>query len=385
MPPNTLFIVNANRMKSQTKMFSLYLLAFMTFKMRNCTSIFLIFVLVFLSSCASTVKITSVVEKNKEGDFLLKWEVSPDQEGHIDIYSAMSDSALSNFVPVKTSQITDQFAIFSPTGAGIREYFFLKTGNATSGIIANRIIEMNNIKNFRDIGGYFTINNEQIRWGRIYRSGDLSSANIFDKERIKRLGIKTVVDFRSRENAQLYPNKLGNDIRIISLPMSMGMDTVNQKIEKGNFSRSDAIKYIQDMYVGIVEDYKQEFAELFDILIDESNYPILLSGALGKDRVGLASYFILYSLGVPDYTLEEEYMLSNNTIDITKVVENAEGYPEYIQEALTAVLTVNQAYLNYTLDHLREKYGSIDNFLQKELRVTNGKKNILRKILLYNP
>lgn len=385
MPPNTLFIVNANRMKSQTKMFSLYLLAFMTFKMRNCTSIFLIFVLVFLSSCASTVKITSVVEKNKEGDFLLKWEVSPDQEGHIDIYSAMSDSALSNFVPVKTSQITDQFAIFSPTGAGIREYFFLKTGNATSGIIANRIIEMNNIKNFRDIGGYFTINNEQIRWGRIYRSGDLSSANIFDKERIKRLGIKTVVDFRSRENAQLYPNKLGNDIRIISLPMSMGMDTVNQKIEKGNFSRSDAIKYIQDMYVGIVEDYKQEFAELFDILIDESNYPILLSGALGKDRVGLASYFILYSLGVPDYTLEEEYMLSNNTIDITKVVENAEGYPEYIQEALTAVLTVNQAYLNYTLDHLREKYGSIDNYLQKELRVTNGKKNILRKILLYNP
>ena len=385
MPPNTLFIVNANRMKSQTKMFSLYLLAFMTFKMRNCTSIFLIFVLVFLSSCASTVKITSVVEKNKEGDFLLKWEVSPDQEGHIDIYSAMSDSALSNFVPVKTSQITDQFAIFSPTGAGIREYFFLKTGNATSGIIANRIIEMNNIKNFRDIGGYFTINNEQIRWGRIYRSGDLSSANIFDKERIKRLGIKTVVDFRSRENAQLYPNKLGNDIRIISLPMSMGMDTVNQKIEKGNFSRSDAIKYIQDMYVGIVEDYKQEFAELFDILIDESNYPILLSGALGKDRVGLASYFILYSLGVPDYTLEEEYMLSNNTIDITKVVENAEGYTEYIQEALTAVLTVNQAYLNYTLDHLREKYGSIDNYLQKELRVTNGKKNILRKILLYNP
>jgi protein-tyrosine phosphatase len=366
-------------------MFSLYLLVFITYKMRNCTKIYLIFIIFFLSSCASTVKITSVVEKNKEGDFLLKWEVSPDQEGQIDIYSAMSDSALSNFVPVKTSQITDQFAIFNPTGAGIREYFFLKTGNTTSGIIANRIIEMDNIKNFRDIGGYFTINNEQIRWGRIYRSGDLSSANIFDKERIKRLGIKTVVDFRSRENAQLHPNRLGNDIRIISLPMSMGMDTVNQKIEKGNFSRSDAIKYIQDMYVGIVEDYKQEFAELFDILIDESNYPILLSGALGKDRVGLASYFILYSLGVPDYTLEEEYMLSNNTIDITKVVENAEGYPEYIQEALTAVLTVNQAYLNYTLDHLREKYGSIDNYLQKELRVTNGKKNILRKILLYNP
>ena len=382
---NSLFIVNANTIESQTKMFSLYLLAFITCKMRNCTYINLIFGLLFLSSCASTVKITSVVEKNKEGNFLLKWEVSPDQEGQIEIYSAPSDSSISKFAPIKSSQINDQFALFNPAGAGIQEYFMLKTGNATSGIIANRLIEMDNIKNFRDIGGYFNANNEQIRWGRIFRSGDLSNASRRDKERIHALGIKTVIDFRSKENARLHPYSLGKDITLISMPMSMGMDTVNQKIEQGKFSRSDAVKYIQDMYVGIVEDYKEEFAELFDILIDRNNYPILLSGALGKDRVGLATYFILYTMGVPDYVLEEDYMLSNNTIDITKVVENAEGYPEYIQEALTAVLTVNPAYLNYTLDHIRQKYGSLDNYLQKELRITSGKKNLLRKILLYNP
>ena len=133
--------------------------------MRNCTYINLIFGLLFLSSCASTVKITSVVEKNKEGDFLLKWEVSPDQEGQIEIYSAPSDSSISKFAPIKSSQINDQFALFNPAGAGIQEYFMLKTGNATSGIIANRLIEMDNIKNFRDIGGYFNANNEQIRWG----------------------------------------------------------------------------------------------------------------------------------------------------------------------------------------------------------------------------
>lgn len=326
-----------------------------------------------------------MVEKNKDGNFLLKWEVSPDQEGKIDIYSSLSDSSLAGFTPVKSSLIEDQFALFNPVGSGIREYFFLKAGNVTSGIIANRIIEMDNIKNFRDIGGYFNINNEQIRWGRIYRSGDLSSASIFDKERIKRLGIKTVVDFRSKENRKIHPNTLGSGIRTISIPMSMGVDTVNQKIEEGKFSRSDAIKYIQDMYVGIIEDYKPEFAEIFDTLTDPQNYPILLSGALGKDRVGLTSYFILYAMGVPDYVLEEDYLLSNNTVDITKVVENASGYPEYIQEALTAVLTVNRAYLTYTLDHIRQKYGSIDNYLQKELRVSAGKKNLMKKYLMYNP
>ena len=38
-----------------------------------------------LMGCMSTIKIASVVEKNNDGDFLLKWEVSPDVEGEIDI------------------------------------------------------------------------------------------------------------------------------------------------------------------------------------------------------------------------------------------------------------------------------------------------------------
>lgn len=338
-----------------------------------------------LSACMSTIKITSVVEKNNDGDFLLKWEVSPDQEGNIDIYSSMSDSSLTNFVPVKSSQIEEQFALFSPTGSGVREYFILKTGNITSGIVANRIIEMDRIKNFRDIGGYYNVNNEQVRWGRIYRSGDLSSANHFDKERIRRLGIKTIIDFRSKENVLLFPNTLGRGFRIVNLPMSLDIESMDKMIEESNFTRSDAIKHIQDIYIDLVEDYKIEYAELFDILTDENAYPILLSGALGKDRVGLASFFILYALGIPEYVIEEDYLLSNKTVDITKVVENAAGYPEYIQEALTAVLTVNRAYLQNTIEYVRGKYGSIDNYMEKELRVSPGKKTLLKKYLIYHP
>jgi hypothetical protein len=53
----------------------------------------------------STVKITSVVEKDREGDFLLKWEVSPDQEGDIDIYSSLTDSSLTNFTPLTSKRL----------------------------------------------------------------------------------------------------------------------------------------------------------------------------------------------------------------------------------------------------------------------------------------
>ena len=95
----------------------------------------LFFILVYaLSSCVSTIKIASVVEKNSDGDFLLKWEVSPDVEGKIDIYSAMTDTSVRNFSPVRTKLVEDQFALLNPTGSGLREFFILKTSGVSSGI-----------------------------------------------------------------------------------------------------------------------------------------------------------------------------------------------------------------------------------------------------------
>ena len=88
-----------------------------------------------------------MVEKNQEGDFLLKWEVSPDVEGNIDIYSSLTDSSLSSFTPVATSRITDQVLKLNPTGSGLREFFILRTAGVQSGVVANRVIDMNNIKN----------------------------------------------------------------------------------------------------------------------------------------------------------------------------------------------------------------------------------------------
>src|SRR5690554_706452 len=109
----------------------------------------LLLLMVTGSSCMSTVKITSVVEKDPEGDFLLKWEVTPDQEGNIDIYSSLTDSSLTSFTPVTTRKITDQVMKLNPTGSGLREYFILRTGGVYSGVVANRTIDMNRIKNFR--------------------------------------------------------------------------------------------------------------------------------------------------------------------------------------------------------------------------------------------
>lgn len=367
-------------------MFWLYLFATLTMNaLKQIHIIIGVLLLMILNACASAVKITSVVEKNKEGDFLLKWEVSPDQEGNIDIYSSLSDNSLDDFTPVTSTRITDQVMLVNPTGSGLREYFILRTAGAFSGIVANRIIDMNSIKNFRDIGGYFTHDNRQIKWGQIYRSGDLSSATLYDQERIRRLNIKTVIDFRSERTARNYPVLLHQSIRKISLPLTpMDGEKLDELTNSQNFDRSAAIRYVQESYVDIVEKHKPEFAEMFDILTNESNYPVVITGSLGKDGVGIATYLILYALGVSENTLEQDYMLSNKNIDPTKAMIDARNLPEPMQEAVTAMLSVNRAYLNYAIEHINQIYGSVDNYLEKELRVTSGKKMLLRKYLLYS-
>ena len=348
-------------------------------------SILLLLLLMFgANACMSTVKITSVVEKDREGDFLLKWEVSPDQEGNIDIYSSLTDSTLTSFTPVTSTKITDQVMRVNPTGSGLREYFILRTAGVYSGVVANRVIDMDNIKNFRDIGGYFTTDNRQMKWGQIYRSANLSNATLYDQERIRRLKIRTVIDFRSERTARRYPILLHPSIRKVALPlMPMDAEKLDEQLNDEHFDRSDAIRYVQEEYVNIVENHKTQFGELFDLLTNDSNYPLLLTGSLGKDGTGLATYFILYAIGVPQNSLEQDYMLSNEHIDPAKAEIDAKNLSESMQEAVTSMLSVNRSYLNYAIDYIKLKYGSVDNYLEQELRVTTGKRNLLRKYLLY--
>ena len=349
--------------------------------------IYKILLLVYASlliGCISTIKIASVVDKNTDGNFLLKWEVSPDVEGKIDIYSAMSDTSMKNFSPVRTRLVEDQFALLNPSGSGLREFYILKTNGVTSGIVSNRIIDMDNILNFRDLGGYFTKEENQLKWGQIYRSGHLSNSNLFDQEKLKRLGIKTIIDFRTEKDRKTHPYFI--NIPKINIPIETGdFSSIKDQLIKENFTRSETITLLQKSYKEIVENNADKYAEMFDVLLDKNNYPILISSYLGKDRTGIASALILYALGVPEYTIEEDYLASNKYIDPKKTISFSDPLPESLQEAMTALFSANNAYLNYAFDYIRETYGSIDNYLEKKVRVSKGKMILLRKIMLYNP
>lgn len=339
--------------------------------------------LILSAGCSQKPDISFVCEKDKVGNYILKWEMTPGKEGSkVSIYMSKDDAVFSE-PPILTAS-ADDYVVSVPTGDTVGRYYFrLKVGNAFSDIISNRQFGTDSIQNFRDAGGYFTSQGKQVRWGKIYRSGELSELSQKDKDILDGLHIKTIIDFRDEEEILLYPNKYQAE-KTIYIPMVTGNRAyVREKIIDGSFYRGDAIIFTQDTYKILIDDYSDELARFFDALCDEDNYPILFHGYLGKDRVGLANYFLLRALGVPNDTGEEDYLLSNSCIRGEQVMGEVRFMPERMQEAATVVCKANISYLNYAKFCMTNKSGTIDDYMLNELKLTEDKKAQLQKILLY--
>lgn len=350
---------------------------------RDITSFFILSSLLITTGCTQHPDIYFYCDRDRVGDYVLKWEVSPTvPEDKIKIYMSDNDSVFAE-PPIMETMVSDYVAQIPKQDSITRKFFRLKVNKTFSGIISNHAFKMDNMQNLRDLGGYFTKEKKQVKWGKIFRSGDLSEITSRDHKIIESLGIKTIIDFRGVEEYTNSPD-LYTATNMYHLPIASGNRSyIRDKILNGTFYRGDAILFTQDMYKTMIEKYPEEYARFFDILSDKNNYPILYHGFLGKDRTGLASYFLLRALGISDDANEDDYMMSNLYISEQMVMGEARYLPEQMQEAATVVCKADIRYLKYAISCMKKKSGSVDKYMEKELKLTEAKKQKLREILLY--
>lgn len=351
---------------------------------KDITSFFILSSLLITTGCTKHPDIYFYCDRDKDGgNYVLKWEVSPtNPEDKIKIYMSDNDSVFLE-PPTAETMVSDYVARIPVQDSISRKFFRLKVNKTFSGIISNHVFKMDNMQNLRDLGGYFTKEEKQVKWARVFRSGDLSEITSRDYKIIESLGIKTIIDFRDVDEYENFPD-LYTAPNMVHLPIASGNRAyIRDKILDGTFYRGDAILFTQDMYRSMVENYSDEFARFFDILCDPNNYPILYHGYLGKDRTGLASYFLLRALGISNEANEDDYLLSNLYISEQMVMGEARYLPEQMQEAATVVCKADRSYLRYAISCMENKSGSVDKYMEQELKLTEAKKAKLRKILLY--
>ncbi len=248
----------------------------------------------------------------------------------------------------------------------------------------NREIKLQGSINFRDLGGYPAKDGKHIKWGKIYRSAEISNLTEQDLARLNTLSINRVFDFRGPMEVSKAPDRLPATAQRISLPagseqVGNDMSAFMKAMQKAKSGDSLMLTY----YTGI-EPFKDRYKPIFNQLLNESgDSAILFHCTAGKDRTGIFAALLLYALDVDTAFIMQDYLASNNYIRAgnasrVKMMVESLKIPEQV---VNDVMGVKASYLQATMQTISTRYGNISRYLKKVMGL--NKKKIKKLRLLY--
>lgn len=215
----------------------------------------------------------------------------------------------------------------------------------------SRILQLEGVVNFRDLGGLPTSDERIVRRGRIFRSDVLYRLTPGDTIALSQLGIRTVIDLRSRDEVRKYPQ---------SSLKTAGLQQVNVPLIPDTHVVAETM--LED-YLLLLRNAGEGFRAIFGLLSRDA-YPLVINCFAGKDRTGLASALILGALGVPDdvivvdYALSEQHMVRH--LDLHRVSDDAPPH----SGPLPPWLVATPATMEMTLNAISEEWGSVRGYLE---------------------
>ena len=231
---------------------------------------------------------------------------------------------------------------------------------------------------FRDLGGYTSSDGRTIRSGLLYRSGALALFNPEELSHFRKLGISTILDFRSgKAHAELPDPEFENCEQIhICAAFEKLRDDLNDsprefyemlvdEDQHGNMAAT-VVSSIHASLVYSNEAYKLMFRKLLN-----NDGPLLFHCSQGKDRTGIAAILIMLALGINEEQIRYDYLLSNVYREelIEKKMKSTRLLHRFSDNVKTAVMAAEGVLpeaVHMILAEILERYGSYENFLLQE-------------------
>lgn len=179
--------------------------------------------------------------------------------------------------------------------------------NFTTDSRGPRNLYIEGVENVRDLGGW-----GDLKQGMLYRSGRLNEdktdevtpsiteSGIYEMNNV--LKIKTEIDLRKTSTNEVGSltdtSVLGSEVNYVQLPMCYNGNNI--LTYQGKVSGDD-----------FTYDNPARIKDFFDILSDETNYPIDFHCSIGKDRTGCLSYLVEGLMGASEENLMRDYMFTN--------------------------------------------------------------------------
>jgi len=268
-----------------------------------------------------------------------------------------------------------------------RPYFLLRDGvTGAQTRVAERLVWLEHGSNFRDIGGYPAFGGKHVRWGMIYRSGGTPLLTDADVQRVQGL-VTDMVDLRSSEERALAPTRVeGVRYAAVGYPMAniSGLGTSTPAPAGQSYRRFPTM---------LAPHLKIVFAKLL-----ANQGPLVYNCSAGQDRTGFATAMVLSALGVPREVILADYHLSTTyrrpeyempRFDAATQAANpvAGFFGRYQQDPAAAKPRPlfdadHRALLETAFNEVETRWGSVNNYLAKEVGVGPVELARLRAIYL---
>jgi protein-tyrosine phosphatase len=211
--------------------------------------------------------------------------------------------------------------------------------------IGERLVSFDAVFNFRDLGGYETVDGRHVRPRAIFRSGPLQRLTGADRARMHELGVRTVIDLRSTDELTEWGRVPQlDDVEFHHIPL-----------------------YEQDVgrqYAEMATAGRDALARAFRVIAASDEVVVFHCGS-GKDRTGILAALLLSALGVPDISIGADYELSElaRAPSIAWAEANDPAMAAALANLAAGKRRSSPGTITGFLDALRERHGSIEEFV----------------------
>lgn len=230
--------------------------------------------------------------------------------------------------------------------------------------------------NFRDLGGYPTVDGRKVRRGRVFRSDGLHALSERDFDDLSRLGLRLVCDLRSEYERKRRPTVWPQRFVPETVLMEVNADPrANHsgllEILHKDSSAQGAAAMMLSVYRIVPGMLAQYIPSFFSALVSDHRVPLVFHCSAGKDRTGILSAIILLALGVSREVVIEDYLKTARYQNWSKILHHVDKFlkPIYAparppQEVASIISGVERHFLEEALATMGERDGRIDDYLR---------------------
>lgn len=250
-----------------------------------------------------------------------------------------------------------------------------------------KVIVINRKRNIRDIAYLVGADGRHIKKGCLVRGGQLNDIAPRDKRVLESFHFDNVFDFRDPQEIKSRPDqRLASATYHKMSPLSLERPALASSKRASNednllcmlTGKVDGSKYMKRFYRALIEKESTRLAYrgFFRIIMEKPASKAYWHCSQGKDRAGLAAFFLEYALGVSLKDCLFDYLYSAVAMNIRKrelepyaFLKAPFGKKKEAVGIVEDLFSVREDYIGEALKAIDESFGGLDAYLENELKV----------------